>query len=438
LDLLVAVLAGFAGSYAMVDERLSPALPGVAIATAIVPPLANCGLCVAVGAYDGAFGSFLLFLANFFSILLVASATFIAAGLTTKAPNILSWEFVRRFGLAGLGFFVLAAFLTLTLVEMVKERHLTKSIQTVLSQKFEGLHGASLEKAIHKLSQGKLYALASVRTPRVISPDQVKVIQGDLADKVGIPTELMVRCLLSKDVSATGSNLEVTDQNLNGVFFGKIDSHELKIRKVEQLLRERLPQKLGFELLNVELSRFSGAPVVMGTIRAPRALLPEEMRELEKAIQENLQDAAIEFVVQYQNSEFLDRNGRFFYGFSNYGKLTTEKKVIMDQIITAAKGEFQRFPDIFPVDIDFSVDKGTWTVLVETVGVRLMTSQEVADLERALSKKMKKAINVHVFSKVETVVSNNGYASLNSFISQRLQEYEKKLEGLSSSPGRPE
>jgi uncharacterized hydrophobic protein (TIGR00271 family) len=41
LDLLVAVLAGFAGAYAMVDERLSPGLPGVAIATAIVPPLAN-------------------------------------------------------------------------------------------------------------------------------------------------------------------------------------------------------------------------------------------------------------------------------------------------------------------------------------------------------------------------------------------------------------
>jgi len=52
-DLLVAVLAGFAGSYAMVDEKISPALPGVAIATAIVPPLANCGLCFSLGAYAG-------------------------------------------------------------------------------------------------------------------------------------------------------------------------------------------------------------------------------------------------------------------------------------------------------------------------------------------------------------------------------------------------
>jgi len=39
LDLFVAVLAGFAGAYAMIDEKVSPALPGVEIAVAIVPPL---------------------------------------------------------------------------------------------------------------------------------------------------------------------------------------------------------------------------------------------------------------------------------------------------------------------------------------------------------------------------------------------------------------
>lgn len=73
-DLCVAVLAGFAGAYALLDEKISPALPGVAIATAIVPPLANCGLCVSYGAYNDALGSFLLFFANFLSILLICLA----------------------------------------------------------------------------------------------------------------------------------------------------------------------------------------------------------------------------------------------------------------------------------------------------------------------------------------------------------------------------
>ena len=74
-DLLVAVFSGFAGAYALVDEKLSPALPGVAIATAIVPPLANSGLCLALGDVAAAVGSFLLFFANFLSILVVAAIT---------------------------------------------------------------------------------------------------------------------------------------------------------------------------------------------------------------------------------------------------------------------------------------------------------------------------------------------------------------------------
>jgi uncharacterized hydrophobic protein (TIGR00271 family) len=65
-DLFVAILAGFAGSYALIDEKISPALPGVAIATAIVPPLANSGLCFSLGAIEGGISSFLLFLPIFF------------------------------------------------------------------------------------------------------------------------------------------------------------------------------------------------------------------------------------------------------------------------------------------------------------------------------------------------------------------------------------
>jgi uncharacterized hydrophobic protein (TIGR00271 family) len=67
LDLLVAVFAGFAGTLAVINERISPALPGVAISTAIVPPLSTCGLCLAFGSYRGACGALLLFTANFFN-----------------------------------------------------------------------------------------------------------------------------------------------------------------------------------------------------------------------------------------------------------------------------------------------------------------------------------------------------------------------------------
>jgi uncharacterized hydrophobic protein (TIGR00271 family) len=116
--LLVAVLATFAGTYAMIDERLSPALPGVAIATAIVPPLSNSGICLAWGAYKGALGSFVLFLANFFSILLVSSITFIVAGLIPVWHRKSTIGAIRRFGLPVIGFAIIAGVLTPNLKQL--------------------------------------------------------------------------------------------------------------------------------------------------------------------------------------------------------------------------------------------------------------------------------------------------------------------------------
>jgi uncharacterized hydrophobic protein (TIGR00271 family) len=134
LDLLVAVLAGFAGTFAIIDVRISPALPGVAIAVAIVTPLANTGFFLALGAYYGAYGSFLLFFANFLAILLVSAATFIASGL---APGSMWQEkvgWVRRFGLAALGFLVVGIYLTWSLASIVQDRYLRNSLNSIITK----------------------------------------------------------------------------------------------------------------------------------------------------------------------------------------------------------------------------------------------------------------------------------------------------------------
>ena len=129
-DLFVAILAGLAGAYALVDEKISPALPGVAIATAIVPPLANSGLCLSLGEVSGAIGSFLLFFANFLSILIVASGTFVLSGMAkrfgAKAKKV---EYARRFGLPIIAFLFIAAFLGHSLVKIYQERWITKTIK---------------------------------------------------------------------------------------------------------------------------------------------------------------------------------------------------------------------------------------------------------------------------------------------------------------------
>ena len=80
LDLGVALTAGAAGAYVAVRRTGSDALPGVAIAVSLVPPLATVGICLELGRLDDAAGALLLFVTNFAAITVVACAVFVLAG----------------------------------------------------------------------------------------------------------------------------------------------------------------------------------------------------------------------------------------------------------------------------------------------------------------------------------------------------------------------
>jgi uncharacterized hydrophobic protein (TIGR00271 family) len=69
IDLFVALACGAAGGFALSRERVSDALPGVAISISLVPPLCVVGLTLSVGDLSGATGALLLFGTNFLAIL---------------------------------------------------------------------------------------------------------------------------------------------------------------------------------------------------------------------------------------------------------------------------------------------------------------------------------------------------------------------------------
>jgi len=79
-DLIVALAAGTAGAYAIVRRDVSGALPGVAVAVALVPPLAAVGVLLGLDQPDLARGAALLFAANLFGILLAAAIVLLVTG----------------------------------------------------------------------------------------------------------------------------------------------------------------------------------------------------------------------------------------------------------------------------------------------------------------------------------------------------------------------
>ena len=95
LDLIVALASGVAAAYAMGRPNLISALPGVAIAAALVPPIATSGLSLAMGDFRLFGGSLLLFATNIVAIILGTAITFWAVGINNRVTKSESGEKVR-------------------------------------------------------------------------------------------------------------------------------------------------------------------------------------------------------------------------------------------------------------------------------------------------------------------------------------------------------
>jgi len=84
---MAALATGFAGAFALSRRDVSDTLPGVAIAVSLVPPLANVGILLALGEPKLAFGSLLLFITNYVSILLTGTLVFMMMGFRQVATS---------------------------------------------------------------------------------------------------------------------------------------------------------------------------------------------------------------------------------------------------------------------------------------------------------------------------------------------------------------
>jgi uncharacterized membrane protein len=80
LDLGVALFSGFAGAYALSHSDAAGALPGIAIAAALVPPLAVVGIAFTTNHPSEGLGALLLFGTNFIAISFATALVFLALG----------------------------------------------------------------------------------------------------------------------------------------------------------------------------------------------------------------------------------------------------------------------------------------------------------------------------------------------------------------------
>ncbi|AZR80927.1 DUF389 domain-containing protein [Thiomicrospira sp. S5] len=98
LDLGVAIISGIAAAYANARSEVAKSLAGVAIAVALVPPLAVSSIGIGWWDWPVFWGAFLLFMTNLAGIVLAAAATFLVLGFSpfqlAKKGLLLSLAFV--------------------------------------------------------------------------------------------------------------------------------------------------------------------------------------------------------------------------------------------------------------------------------------------------------------------------------------------------------
>ncbi len=205
LDLMIALAGGAAGAYATVSPRLSVGLVGVAIATALVPPLSTCSICLARGETRLALGGFLLFFANFIAIQFASSIVMFLHGYHKTGLHSLGRRLLlKRHALSFAVLIILASLLGYDFSQTIaKQSYETKTRQALERAilEYPGVHLADLRFQRHNAT---VIVTAVLRTPYSFSPKRVAAMEDILPVQSGMTTELHIRSVITKETIRNG------------------------------------------------------------------------------------------------------------------------------------------------------------------------------------------------------------------------------------------
>lgn len=203
LDLMIALAGGAAGGLATVTRRLNQGLVGTAIATALVPPLASCGICLAHGETRLGWGAFLLFFANLVSIQFSSSVVLWMAGFR----NLLAMEDKKKHLVQNLVSAAILLMLGTTFAfrfaDNLARQGYEARVRSSLLKALETYPGTHLSDLAITSESSKVVILAVIRTPYSLTPDRVAKVERQLPSN-GTPVELHVQSILVKEVTREG------------------------------------------------------------------------------------------------------------------------------------------------------------------------------------------------------------------------------------------
>ena len=126
IDFGIAMAAGLAGAFTQTRRSIADAIPGVAIAVALVPPLSVIGIGLGLGEETIAFGASLLFLTNLICIIFFGSLVF----LFQSYGNI--YRAKKGLAMSTVVMFALGVPLTISMRDLIIKKNVTSQINALI------------------------------------------------------------------------------------------------------------------------------------------------------------------------------------------------------------------------------------------------------------------------------------------------------------------
>jgi uncharacterized hydrophobic protein (TIGR00271 family) len=183
-DLGIALAGGAAAAYALAQPRLSAALPGVAIATALMPPVCTVGIGLSLGSSSIALGAGLLFLTNLASISFAGIVVFVALGFRPAHLED-TWHHVPRSLFVSAGLVLLTAIpLVVLTLRIVSQASFLQEVRSAVTAELAAFPDAQLVDLSLDASDSTIHLSVTMRTSRQPNYAQVIDLQKTIAARL--------------------------------------------------------------------------------------------------------------------------------------------------------------------------------------------------------------------------------------------------------------
>jgi uncharacterized hydrophobic protein (TIGR00271 family) len=179
LDMGIAVSSGIAAAYAHANEGIAKSLAGVAIAVALVPPLAVAGIGVGWWDWEVFSGAILLYATNLAGIILFGGLTFLLLGFAPFKRAKMGLVYTLIIAV------LVAVPLSLSFDRIMQEANITRTLE-----------GATIKNVVVRdvrirFSSPLVVSLRLVG-PEALEAEKIEAIKKEIEEKIGQPVLLEV------------------------------------------------------------------------------------------------------------------------------------------------------------------------------------------------------------------------------------------------------